>query len=97
QALHPADDRPGWRGLRAPAHDLEPPGTPRGEQLVGVDLVGPPDEVALRLLLGAAVDRRPPLVEPRAPVVAPLERGEPLLDSGSFRVPFSHTGSIAGR
>ena len=35
------------------AHDLDAPGPPGGEELVGVDLVGPADEVPLGLVVGA--------------------------------------------
>ena len=42
--------------------------------------IGPPDEMALRLVLGARVDGRTPRIEPTAVVVPPLQRRLPLLD-----------------
>jgi len=83
--------------LRAPADDLDPPGAPRREQLVGVDLVGPADEVPRGIVLGASVDRGAPGVDPGPGVIPALERREPLLDRRSLCVPFPHLGSIAGR
>jgi hypothetical protein len=39
------------------APDVDAPRTPGREQLVGVDFVGPPEEVLLRLVGGRPVDR----------------------------------------
>ena len=45
-------------------------------------------------VVGRAVDRRPPRIELRVQIVAALERGETLLDSAPFRVPFAHPGRV---
>src|SRR5689334_7755115 len=63
--------------LRADAHDLQAPGPSRGKQLVGVDVVPPADEVALRLGVGRPVDRGAKLLLPLA--AAALELVPPAL------------------
>ena len=65
-----------------------------GEQLVGVDLAEPAEEMRLRIVVGGAVDGCPPGVQLQVDIVAPLERGEPFLDRAPFRVPFAHPGRV---
>src|SRR6516162_7247069 len=60
--------------------DLQPPCRAGCEQRVRVQLVGPAEEVRLRVVLGRAVQRRPLRLEPPVEVVAALERSHPLLD-----------------
>ena len=76
--------------------DLKAPGRARGEELVGVDLVGPPDEVLLRLVIRAAVEGRTPGVGAARQIVAPLERGQALFDRTPFRIPFAHRSKYRG-
>src|SRR5262249_13956760 len=91
--------------LARPVDDLEAPGLPGSEELVGVDLVRPADEVALGIILGRAVDGATAGIDRRGHVVAALERRLALLDRGSFAVPFPHVekydvigaGSSVGR
>jgi hypothetical protein len=46
----------GPTGLLGLAPDVDAPRTPRREQLVGVDFVGPAEEVLLRLVGGRPID-----------------------------------------
>ena len=50
------------------------------EELVGVDLVGPAEEVLLRVVLGGAVDRGTVRLGKAGIRVPSFERGEALLD-----------------
>src|SRR3954452_24800637 len=64
------------------------PGLPGGEQFVGVDLVEPAHEMALVLARRRSEDR---LSHSPLPLVgALLDRGEPLFESGSFGIAFTH-------
>src|SRR5581483_2733434 len=72
--------------------------TPRaagGEQLLGVDLVGPADEVLLRVVLGRAVDRAPLARLLPLQMVAALERRFALLARRAFEVSARHVPSLA--
>ena len=77
-----------------PAHGVNAPRRAGGEQLVGVDLAQPAEEMRLGIVVGGAVDGRPPRVELQVEIVAALERGEPFLDRAPFRVPFAHPGRV---
>src|SRR5262249_8973972 len=63
--------------------------------LVRVELVGPPEEVPLRLLLRAAEDSAAPGAPTRGHVVPPLERREALLDRGALCIPLAHAALLS--
>ena len=87
---HAADRR---LALRAP-NDLETPRVAGCEQRVGIDVVEPPDEVRLRIVLGRAVDGGPAGIQLPAEVVAALERCQALLDGAPFCVSLAHRESV---
>ena len=71
-----------------------PQAAPEANSSSGSTSPSQPMKWRLGLVVGRAVDGRPPRVELQVQVVATLERCETFLDRAPFRVPFAHPGRV---
>jgi hypothetical protein len=75
---------------RGPAYDGDAPGLAGGEQLVGVDLVGPAEEVLLGVRRRGAEDGEPLGHGRPLEMIAPLEGGLSLFADRAFEISARH-------